>query len=202
MEAENGVDTQALNDGDGPQLIFYNIHPEPVSPGPGWVTGVVISVAGMDFLPAGSGYELHGAFYSISDDLGDEDIVTPVTLCDEVIGIPATPIVIVVAGLSVPSQTNDGTVTISPNSPFVYGDANGDAVIDIADGVAILAFLFNGGPSECDDALDSNNDGVISLYDAFMIICLLFCDSPGPMPPSGCDFDTGVSMGCESSICP
>ncbi len=34
--ANNGADTQELNDGDGPDLIFYNIFPEDRPPGPGW----------------------------------------------------------------------------------------------------------------------------------------------------------------------
>ena len=43
INAENGVDTLALNGGDGPDIVFYNIYPEDSPPGPGWNCGVVIS---------------------------------------------------------------------------------------------------------------------------------------------------------------
>jgi Zn-dependent M28 family amino/carboxypeptidase len=66
---------------------------------------------------------------------------------------------------------------------FMLGDANGDALIDLADVVYLLNFLFKGGfaphPLQAGDA---NSDGTVQLGDAIYLLNYLFKGGP---PPSG-----------------
>ncbi len=109
--ADNGVTTQAFNDGEGPDIIFYNVFNDELL-GPGWNAGVVISIAGTDVLPPGLGIDIHIASYTVNQRLGEEDIQTEICPCDEMIGDPETPLVVVVAGLSIPAPGNCGTIDI------------------------------------------------------------------------------------------
>ena len=58
---------------------------------------------------------------------------------------------------------------------FVRGDTTNDGVIDISDGVRVLAFLFGGGPEPtCADTSDSNDSGEVDLSDAIYVFSFLF----------------------------
>jgi hypothetical protein len=55
------------------------------------------------------------------------------------------------------------------------GDANGDGLINIADGVAILEGLFRGGKNvRCERAADMNLDERIDIGDAISLLAYLF----------------------------
>lgn len=55
------------------------------------------------------------------------------------------------------------------------GDANGDGVVDLADGVAVLEQLFrNGSAVLCKQAADANDDGKMDIADAIVILSRLF----------------------------
>ena len=67
---------------------------------------------------------------------------------------------------------------------FRRGDSNGDGVVDIADAISILAFLFNGGSAPaCEDAADANDDAAVDISDASAILGFLFLGSAVPPAP-------------------
>ena len=53
---------------------------------------------------------------------------------------------------------------------FIRGDYDGNGVVDIADGVNMLEYLFIAGTPEppCLDAADTNDDGVLSIWTAIL----------------------------------
>lgn len=90
---------------------------------------------------------------------------------------------------------------------FVRGDANGDGLVDIADALHTLGFLFAAGPETgCRDAADANDDGRIDTSDTVYTIDFLFRDGPPPPPPFpqiGFDptpdpYAPGGDLGCEA----
>ena len=93
-------------------------------------------------------------------------------------------------------------------TPFIRGDGNGDGNIGVADVIYILAYIFQGGPGPCLDALDANDDQSVSITDAYQLVCWMFCaDAPSPPPPPPyphCYTDIfGNSIGCDSVMtCP
>jgi Zn-dependent M28 family amino/carboxypeptidase len=67
--------------------------------------------------------------------------------------------------------------------PFIKGDANSDALINLSDAIYILNYLFKSGlaPDPL-DAGDANCDGTVNLSDAIYLLNYLF---KGGLPP-GC----------------
>lgn len=91
--------------------------------------------------------------------------------------------------------------------PFIRGDANVDAAVDISDASMILNVLFLGGVMvSCRDSADVNADGVLDVSDAVGVLSYLFGDGQQPSAPfPGCGLASasGRGLGCESfSICP
>ena len=91
---------------------------------------------------------------------------------------------------------------------FIRGDANASGIVDIADAVTILGYLFGAAqdPSktkveQCLDAADANDDGTIDIADAIALLGSLFAHA-GPLPePSGaCGVDptTDDALNCGS----
>jgi hypothetical protein len=78
---------------------------------------------------------------------------------------------------------------------FVRGDGNSDGLIDMADGLKLLGFLFLGRePPECLDAAHATDSGtVLDLADAVFVFGYLFLgrDAPRPPTPSGADYAVG-----------
>ena len=70
-------------------------------------------------------------------------------------------------------------------SAFVRGDANADGMIDLADSIFVLSFLFQGNdrPS-CLDAADSDDTGDLNLTDGVYLLNWLFQGEAAPMPPT------------------
>ncbi len=66
---------------------------------------------------------------------------------------------------------------------FLRGDANLDAVIDLADAETILNASVLGAPLSCRDAADVNDDGVLDVSDVVTILQFLFSGSPPPPLP-------------------
>ncbi len=68
---------------------------------------------------------------------------------------------------------------------YVAGDASGDGVIDMADPIYILNYLYKAGPAPVPmAAADANADCVIDLSDAVYLLNYLY--KGGPPPQSGC----------------
>ncbi len=73
-------------------------------------------------------------------------------------------------------------VSILLNQPaFICGDANGDEIIDLADAIYLLNYLFKGDPPPDPlEAGDANCDGVVELGDAIYLLNYLFKGGPEP----------------------
>ena len=99
-----------------------------------------------------------------------------------------------------PSLIN-GAITIVNFNPFLRSDCNNDALVNIADGVYGLNYLFQSGPVPvCDDACDSNDDGSIDASDMIYIFNYQFLEGPAPQAPfpvADLDPTTGDGLGCN-----
>jgi len=85
---------------------------------------------------------------------------------------------------------------------FIRGDSNSDGIVDIADPLFSLAYLFGQGPSPvCMDAADANDDGKIDISDAIATLDFLFAGGtlPAPNPLPGYD-QTPDNLDCKGGI--
>lgn len=90
---------------------------------------------------------------------------------------------------------------------FVRGDTNGDGLINIADAVVALGYLFQGAAVNCRDALDANDDGALDISDPIYHLAYQFSGGLPPPPPFGvfptsCGLDPtpdagGGDLGCD-----
>ncbi len=86
-------------------------------------------------------------------------------------------------GSSRPETILVNTTTI--RGAFRRGDANGDAVVDLADIVATLERLFHGRDQiPCDDAADANDDGRVDIEDVLFTLTHLY-EGGGAFPSPG-----------------
>jgi hypothetical protein len=87
-----------------------------------------------------------------------------------------------------------------PPAPFVRGDPNRDARVDVSDAVFVLGFLFTGGVDPlCKESIDVDDTGVLDLTDAIYLLNYLFLGGaapPGPFPNCGSD-PTEYEFGCR-----
>ena len=82
-----------------------------------------------------------------------------------------------------PVMTNEVINTIGCCD--VAGDANHDAMVNLADAVFLINYVFKGGPAPtCDDKGDANFDCSLNLADAVYLINYVF--KGGPAPQCGC----------------
>ncbi len=74
---------------------------------------------------------------------------------------------------------------IDPGTPFIRGNANNDATVDLSDAVQIFGVLFLGLATRapCDDALDVNDSGDIDITDGIYLLGGLFQGGPPPPAP-------------------
>lgn len=81
---------------------------------------------------------------------------------------------------------------------FVRGDANGDGLINIADGVFILQFLFSSGAApNCLAAANVNGDSTIDISDIINLISFQFQGGFPPMAPfPDCGIDANEPFDC------
>ncbi|MBI4604104.1 MAG: lamin tail domain-containing protein, partial [Planctomycetes bacterium] len=103
-----------------------------------------------------------------------------------------------------PRKANAGTC---PGAHFQRGDSNASCLVDIADAIFTLGFLFAGSAAPpCLDAADANDSGRIDLSDAVYALGYLFLGSapppaPGPsepgLDPSDDDLATCVPPDCS-----
>jgi len=128
------------------------------------------------------------------------------------LGSPKIVCVMVVGGRSTPScpeASREGKLRICcppPEKEFLRGDANADRRIDIADGIAVLNWLFHrGGEPPCLEAADINNDGGVDASDAIYNFRWQFTNGPTPASPwPDCGLDPAVpvdTLTCEDYPC-
>ena len=99
------------------------------------------------------------------------------------------------------NQTSNGMsfTFVLPPPMFIRGDANGDTLVDVSDGVKCLLHIFGGVPSDCEDAVDANNDEQLNGTDAVYLLNYLFANGPtipAPFPAAGAD-PSGSALGCS-----
>ena len=84
---------------------------------------------------------------------------------------------------------------------FTRGDVSVDQMLNLADAVTILGYLFSGDSIGCLRSADSNDDSVVDLADAIHVLNYLFTGGAAPpFPFPGCGIDpTPDSLTCESN---
>jgi hypothetical protein len=80
---------------------------------------------------------------------------------------------------------------IIEHSPaFLRGDVNDDGLVNIADPVRLLSYLFaDGAAPTCQDAADGNDDGDLNIADPIAILSYLFANGPLSPPGETCGVD-------------
>ncbi len=89
---------------------------------------------------------------------------------------------------------------------FVRGEVAGDLLIDLADAIRVLDYLFGGGELTCLDVGDVNDNGFLDLPDPISLLATLVSGGgPTPAPSPACGFDPtvdivpGGDLGCQSA---
>jgi len=187
----------ALGGGTGPDF-YGESHP------PGGLTVVAIyDFAGAETIPFAGATPVVAVEYRTVPAalLGATAPVATTLIWSEGIGTPPVENAVIVGGLAIGAIEEDGTITLVPvSSGFERGDCNADGGMNVADPVALLAYLFSAGPASCLDACDGNDDGIANIADAVHALAALF--TQGPLPPSpfgSCGEDpTPDSLECDS----
>lgn len=70
----------------------------------------------------------------------------------------------------------DRFLVVGPyDAPFLRGDSNQDAAVDVSDAIHSFSYLFSGGPAPaCYDAADTNDDGALDISDPIFTLLVLF----------------------------
>jgi hypothetical protein len=102
----------------------------------------------------------------------------------------------------------NGITKLGPDSPaFLRGRADGDDVLNLADAICLLIYLFLPTESPCKaavpnclDAADADDDGKLGMTDPIVILMHLFAGAgPLPDPFGACGVDaTADELGCIS----
>jgi len=199
VSAEHGESALTMN-GGGP-ADFMVIH---FTPDEGVRQGVVVDFTGIDMLWPEQAHELLLIEYELL-----ELPTTPITIsfCEHIfVGDTSGSETLAVAPGGIVIEAIRSPALLHAPQPFIRGDANGDARVDLSDGVALLQITLGGDPSGCADAYDYNDDGQVNLADAISALQGAFGN--GPLPPLPGHIDCGDdptddSLGCERfSVCP
>lgn len=136
-------------------------------------------------------------------------IVSDLFFEDDVHGaIPISGLVTVGASDSHSPIYSNGVLTFEAGAidgQFIRSDANNDGLLDIADPVAALGYLFTGGAVNCVVALDSNDDNGVDIADAVYSLSYLFSGGPivpAPFPACGVDPTPGALTCDGPTACP
>lgn len=199
VSAVHGESALTMN-GDGP-ADFMSIH---FTPHEGVRQGVVVDFMNIEVLWPSHAHELLLIEYELL-----ELPATPITIsfCDRIFDGDtfSSETMAVAPGGMVIEPIRSPALLYAPQ-PFVRGDANGDARVDLADGVALLQITLGGDQSGCADAYDYNDDGHVNFADAISALHGAFGN--GPLPPVPGHIDCGIdptddTLGCENySVCP
>ena len=144
-----------------------------------------LPLGGADFVQTAIALAPDGVTLAVADFFGGRvrylDRLTGAAV-DETVGFDLpNALVAVGARLLVAEQGLEQVGRIALPGAYVRGDANLDANVNLADGVAVLAYLFSGGSLTCLDAADVDDGGIVDIADAISIFSYLF---QGGTPPS------------------
>ncbi|MGE3424793.1 MAG: VWA domain-containing protein [Dehalococcoidia bacterium] len=96
-----------------------------------------------------------------------------------------------------------GSPQAHAQSSFIRANCNDDGIVNVADIIFIINYLFLNGPEgPCFDACDANDDGRLDLGDAMFIANYQFFNGPLPASPfPACGVDgTPDALGCLASM--
>jgi len=91
-----------------------------------------------------------------------------------------------------------------PGTLFIRGDSNNDGVVNLADGITTLGYLFGDSVLPCQNSADTTDDGQIDITDAIYIFSYIFAGGAAPLAPfPDCGTDqTADPFECFESNCP
>ncbi|MDE0959288.1 MAG: hypothetical protein OSB09_00745 [Planctomycetota bacterium] len=154
-------------------------------------------------IPVGDDQEIMRIDFAVIGDLTGqmEPVISPVNFVPSA-GNPPIQNLIVDGNYQETPNLVDGVITIVNFNPFVRGDCNSDGgLVNIADGIAVLQYLFQGGATpSCLDGCDLDDNGMIGVGDAVGVFNYQFAGgSPpaAPFPNAGIDPTTGDGIGCD-----
>ena len=168
--------------------------------GNGYISVAILNLKGALSLPANGTAVIARARYKVRDD-AKPNARTRVLFADGLrgSGVPITCQVNFIGG-NPPPDRQPFLVRVVPDVLFLRGNVNGDARINLADGIFILNKLYKGGPDPmCLEAADVNDDGKVNISDAIYLLSWLFKKGPKPTEPFsevGAD-PTPDGLGCE-----
>ncbi len=100
------------------------------------------------------------------------------------------------------NNVSSTTVSISTGDEgkplFWRGEVNGDGILNIADPIHIIHYLFSDAVVTCADAVDANDDGDTDLTDPMMLLTYLFLEGSLPADPF---FECGVDPTSDELTC-
>ena len=165
--------------------------------------GLIMALDTSVDIPIGENMEILNLHFDVSEDLGGAiaPLSTPVVFVNSA-GQPPITNKIVDGNYNETPNLIDGEIVIVDFNPFVRGDCNGDGgLVNIADGISVLQYLFQGGAApSCLDACDLDDNGDISVGDAVWVFSYQFAGGAAPMAPFpnvGIDPTTGDGIGCN-----
>jgi hypothetical protein len=199
----DGTVTADTNGGSGPEFFAPSVTP---AGGAGGTIGIVVSLSPpFDVIAPGVDQSIANFVYSRAAMTANGDVVA--TDFSTALGSPPVDLVAVVDGVTIVPTTTNGEVTVVEQVGPVFvdylrADTNGDLFVNIADGIWILNYLWQGGPeSPCMAAIDANGDGFRDTSDAMYIIMYRLLDGPAPVGNfPGCD--TVEETECLTPNCP
>lgn len=165
--------------------------------------GLIMALDTSVDIPIGENMEVLSLQFDVAADLAGAiaPLMTPVTFVESA-GQPPITNKIVDGNYNETPNLVDGQIMIVDFNPFVRGDCNADGgLVNIADGISVLQYLFQGGTAPgCLDACDLDDNGEISVGDAVWIFSYQFAGGAPPMAPFpnlGIDPTTGDGIGCD-----
>ncbi len=199
-----GLDVEILLLPESVEFFTSNIVPA-IQPGIGWGSSVAIFDFGSPFngqlLPPGTDQSIVAYHLSAINDPGLIGTCTTLSLVDG-LGSPPISNVFTVGGLSVMPKLVPGTVCFQGLPIFRRGDGNTDGIVNVADVIFCIQFLFVGGTlPNCDDSADANNDQLLDVSDAIWLINYLFVSgAPPPTPFPNCGTESGGDTSISCSV--
>ncbi|MGE4619708.1 MAG: hypothetical protein AAEJ04_07870 [Planctomycetota bacterium] len=165
--------------------------------------GLIMALDTSVDIPIGDDMEVLNLQFDVTADLGGAvaPLTTPVSFVTSA-GTPPITNKIVDANYNETPNLVDGQIEIVDFNPFVRGDCNSDGgLVNIADGISVLQYLFQGGTAPgCLDSCDLDDNGEISVGDAVWIFSYQFAGGAAPLAPFpnlGIDPTTGDGIGCD-----
>lgn len=164
----------------------------------GWTVGIVYG--SFYFIQFSESLALIDVTYEAQP--GSVGLTTPL-IWTATLGMPPVPNVVVVSGQPMPACGVTGSITVVDQYGFLRGDTNGDGTVDIADPIALLIRLFEGGaPSSCLEADDVNDDGSVDVADPIALLYYVVLGATPPPPPSPSCGYADAQLGCDEEACP